>query len=345
MRGATIPISSNHLGDRCALGFFGLPRSFSTLVLPSVVLNLLWTNPTCDVFVHFYEVNEETSGRFNPGGRVDSTQVYWLESAVKKLHDLMGKTSGTQDLPSVQLISDNDESFWGKHGKAVEHYLTAVNPDDGNPRYFPYKTTTYDNMTVLNIVKQWHSIQSVFGQIQESPKFYSKVGLFRLDTMFLTPTHLDQLDQAIVDDSQPNVVVAGFARHPVNDRMIYGSAEGVKVWATQRFRLLEQRANANVDPGYCMHSERFMNKSLFPAIEQAGVSINTDTGSCFLRTRANDQLLLSDCYQHGYARGWERREDVLQRVQHILERSCVSIDTTSSGFETIRCVDREAQED
>ena len=71
--------------DRCALCFFGLPRAYKTMVLPSIVRNLLLPNArhNCDVYVHYYRVFAEAVGRRNPGRAIDPDAVLLLEEAAK----------------------------------------------------------------------------------------------------------------------------------------------------------------------------------------------------------------------------------------------------------------------
>ena len=48
--------------------------------------------------------------------------------------------------------------------------------------------------------------------------------------------------------------------YPVNDRMVIGSYEAVKIWATQRFDLLDDYVMHKVPkPGLGMHSEHYLN--------------------------------------------------------------------------------------
>jgi hypothetical protein len=89
---------------------------------------------------------------------------------------------------------------------------------------------------------------------------------------FLTPIdHIASLDRDEMDVHNQHAILAPFGKHPVNDRMIYGPLEGVKVWATKRFELIENRVQLRQDPGFEMHSERFLNATILPAIQELGV--------------------------------------------------------------------------
>jgi hypothetical protein len=97
-----------------------------------------------------------------------------------------------------------------------------------------------------NLVKQWYSIDSVFALMETTSQqlnnvSHSRVGMFRSDAMFLTPIDVSLLDRDEMDVQNRHAVLAPFGKHPVNDRMICGPLEGVKVWATKRFELVGKR--------------------------------------------------------------------------------------------------------
>jgi hypothetical protein len=283
----------------CALLFFGLPRAYKEMVLPSIVQNILIPNARheCDIYVHYYHQRAETAGRYNPGGAIDPDDIFLLKQAaidVAKHHGYGGR------LPHVAFVNDTELSFGKKRGTSLDKYQNTTDKK-GRPLYFPWKDKGWQTSSLTNMVKGWHSIDSVF-QLMETTSAqqlhnfsYSRVGIFRSDVMFLTPIDIAALDRDRMDVHNQHVVLAPFGKHPVNDRMIYGPLLGVKVWATQRFELIEKRVQLHKDPGYEMHSERFLNASLLPAIQKLGVSINTNPDICFLRTRADKSVLLRDC--------------------------------------------------
>ena len=114
------------------------------------------------------------------------------------------------------------------------------------------------------------------------------MGIFRSDAVFLTPIdHIASFDRDEMDVHNQHAVLAPFGKHPVNDRMIYGRLEGVKVWATKRFELIENLVQLRQDPGFEMHLERFLNATILPAIQELGLSLYTNPDICFLRARAD----------------------------------------------------------
>jgi hypothetical protein len=139
--------------ERCAVLFFGLPRSFKDLVLPSLEKNLIAPNAryNCDYFVHYYHRTEEPEGRANKGGKLDPTEILLLEDAVKraaaaktrKLHD---------DIPTVQFLNDTEDSFWATRNNTIQKYRNTKDKD-GNYLYFPWKALSYHYPSSLdNIV-------------------------------------------------------------------------------------------------------------------------------------------------------------------------------------------------
>ena len=279
----------------CALLFFGLPRAYKEMVLPSIVRNILIPNARhqCDIYVHYYHQHAEKAGRGNRGGAIDPNDILLL----KKAGIDVAKDHGGR-LPRVEFVNDTEKSFWKKRGTSLEIYHNTTDQED-RPLYFPWKTTFLKD-SLTNIVKQWHSIDSVFTLMETTSQLlhnvsYVRVGMFRSDVMFVTPIDIAFLDRDKMDVHNQHVVLAPFGKHPVNDRMIYGPLEGVKVWATKRFELIEKRVKLHLDPGFEMHSERFLNATILPAIKKLGVSLYTNPDICFLRTRADKSVLRHDC--------------------------------------------------
>jgi hypothetical protein len=104
--------------------------------------------------------------------------------------------------------------------------------------------------------------------------------------------------------------------------MIYGPYEAVKVWSTKRFELIEERVQDPEAAGMVIHSERFMNESVFASIEELGFSRHLNPDICFVRTRASSVILFNDCLRAGATRGFPDERHSVRRVQEIYGKQC-----------------------
>jgi hypothetical protein len=318
-RSYSLQAPSISYNGRCALLFFGLPRAYETMALPSIKRYLLEPNARhhCDVFVHYFHKISESAGRRNRGGTIDPQEILLLEGVARNMSD------ATPIL--VEFESDTDESFQEKLGSTLQKYHYTLGKD-GKPAYFPYKQASWERSSLDNMIKQWHSIQSVFQLMETNSKIYNKtydrVGMFRSDAMYMTPIDISRLDLGVTDTYNQYAVVPSFSQYPVNDRMIYGPTQAVRIWATQRFQLIEDRVKQAADPGYEMHSEKFMDTKIFPTIEnRSNTSIHLNQDICFARTRADYSVMVGDCRKRGTTRGWEH-VNTKNLVESIVGRPC-----------------------
>jgi hypothetical protein len=313
---------------QCALLFFGLPRAYKEMVLPSINIHLLKPNARhhCDVYVHYFNKTRESAGRRNPGGTIDPQEILLLEEAARDIssspNDIDNDNDDTPIL--VEFASDTDESFQEKLGSTLEKYHSTLGKD-GKPAYFPY-TAGWHRSSLDNMIKQWHSIQSVFELMETTAKKYNKtydrVGMFRSDVMYMNPIDISRLDLGVPDTYNKYAVIPSFCRYPVNDRMIYGPTQAVQVWATQRFQLIEDRVKQASDPGNEMHSESFLATQVFPTIENHyNIPIHLNQDICFARTRSDYTVMVGDCRKSGTTRGWKRVNDK-NLVESIVGRPC-----------------------
>jgi hypothetical protein len=322
-----------HNGDRCALLFFGLTRSYKDMVLPSLIENVLKPNVRhgCDVYAHFYKQETEETGRNNEGGDLNPDDIFLLEEAVHSVareyyetvllqHDyqvLPGNSRPRYESPVVAFTHDTPLEFSERRSEQLKRYLNETIEHNGKQvyAYIPWakKNKNFMNESLTNVVKQWHSIQSAFQLMDYTSKLqnisYSRVGMFRSDCLYVTPIDIASLGGSsnVSSSTQTGGEVAsmaaegqlprydvgnqffvtpGFALWPVNDRLVYGPYDAVKIWATKRFDLVEESAKSQNNPGYTMHSERFLNTTVFPAMEGLGFGHVSNGFICFLRTRA-----------------------------------------------------------
>jgi hypothetical protein len=325
--------------NRCAILFWGLPRSYRTLVLPSIIQNIILPNRMykCDYYIHYYYQHEEIAGRSGQGGIINPDDILQLKDAI---YNITNPTSSSSYRPTIQFINDTETQFWFQYSELIETIRTTKDAQNKNYLYFPWKAKTYQHPTTTdNIIKMWHSIQSVWNlmmlsasqqQLQLSSSsnipYYQQIGMFRSDVVYLTPmdiyenpeekakkNHHDQQQR----QQKPFVVIPNFGNYPVSDRMIYGHYDGVKIWATNRFDLLHTHVNwiYQYDSGWGLHSERYMNYTIFPYIRSNGTTtitlpsntINNDQKEkdvitivrhptmCFVRARSDESIWMNDC--------------------------------------------------
>jgi hypothetical protein len=337
--------------DRCAINFFGLPRAFESLVLPSIIKNIITQNSGCDYFVHYYHKNKEAEGRSGAGGMIDPTAVLLLRDTVHQEAMRHGNEDAT--LPIVEFVSDTEEEFWERYSVLIEKIRTTK--VDGKFLYFPWKETTYAYPdTTDNIVKMWHTIQSSYELMErvaaQKNIEYDIVGMFRLDVVYVTPINIreNQPSNPFNDGSVPPATITNFGNFPVSDRMIYGPREAVKAWATQRFPQLDRHVELMLkqEPGWGMHSERFVYYSLFPLIQNI-TTIRQHPTICFFRARADETVWVSDCSNENPSiaapsiikdllQGNRTLHDV---VQEAIGRPCVDVNPTkfSTFVLTLSC--------
>lgn len=154
--------NASWMDRRCAICFFGLPRSFASMVLPSLTRNVFLKNARygCDYFIHYYHRDMEPGGRAGEGGKLNPDEVLLMKQRIKGAAKRAKQTHNRE--PIVIFVKDTEEEFWQKRGALVEKYRTTKDTN-GNYLYYPWKAVTYHYPESLdNIVKQWYVINTVF---------------------------------------------------------------------------------------------------------------------------------------------------------------------------------------
>jgi hypothetical protein len=256
----------------------------------------------CDYFVHYYQVDHEAAGRSGAGGTIRPDDILLLEKALMDLQQQQQQSSHQQPLLSpytstIHFVKDTNDTFWERRGDIVHQVRTTRN-SDGTLVYWPYADTSLVYPTGTdNVLKMWHSQQSVWELLDsyatQHAIHYDRVMMLRSDVFFVTPLDIFRGDIH-------KVLIPGFASFPVNDRMVAGPMEAVRLWASSRFALMEKHATQTIplkDPGFGIHSERFLYHTLFPTIQHHGFAIQQDFTICFLRARSDGTLWATDCAQ------------------------------------------------
>lgn len=259
-------------GDTCALLFFGIGRKFEDIVLPSIRTNILEANPTCDIFVHTYNITKA------PGGRIgeDGSGIINVSEIL-----LLGDKS--------QIMLETEEDF--KRQRDVEYYRTV----------FPRPSRWIYPSSIDNMIRQWHSIEKVWSKMEaheeKRQERFDLVGLFRLDVLYTHPIFLgDASGVAIIPLLMYKPSRTKHSWGGYNDRSFYGKREYASPWATERFNsvplyLQWQKSNDQYDEKNGLHSEDFLRWMLvfqFPT-PLAMKPI------CFMRVRSSGMIMRDDC--------------------------------------------------
>jgi hypothetical protein len=203
--------------ERCALLFFGLPKHLKDISLPSIRKYIIKANPNCDVYAHTYNVtsvSNERNGEKNVPIHPEDISCLTKEYAIDSVEDF--------------LIAHN-----------LSYYRSV----------FPYEEPWIYPTSMDNLIKQWHSINQVWRLMEDSKVDYQRVGLFRLDVLYVHEISISEReDVAVVPDFRKS--------GGMNDRMFYGTRDHAEVWATKRFDRVQSYLDTYQDRG--LHSEKFM---------------------------------------------------------------------------------------
>jgi hypothetical protein len=345
----------------CAILFFGLPRSYKSLVLPSIMENVVKPNLRhgCDYFVHFYNVSLETSGRSSlHGGEVYPSDVYLLKTVIRTMVDEFNhnRTGPVLSMPHVGYASDTDEEFLVARGHLVEKYSTEKAAGSDRLVYVPKNEPV---SLVANVIKMWHSQTSVWNLMKNyttNKGPYDRVAVLRSDVVFMTPVDVwssgklvnrsevsrykgsrDHMEY-IPDANNSFVVIPGFSKWPVNDRAIVGPAKAVEIWASDRWRRIEGYVRTKAKKGQGILDEPFLAAAVLPAIKAEVpqvADIVEDESWCFARARVDSYVWILDCDKR-----FETAEGARKVIQNILHRNCseiLSYNIKTMGREQIQC--------
>jgi len=157
-------------------------------------------------------------------------------------------------IPHVGFKSDRIETFWEKYADLLRRIRTERD-DMGRYLIYPWEAATYTRSTTENIVKMWHTIQASWDTMRfhagAQGISYTRVAMLRNDVVYVTPIDIYEVRPGKKDEDNRVAVVPGFGRYPISDRMIYGPAHAVEIWASHRFKLLDKHVKwvLKNDPG------------------------------------------------------------------------------------------------
>jgi len=250
------------------------------------------------------------------GGQIQGEDVFLLEDALRETYDRFGKSKGK--IPNIYYTNSTMEEFEYDRHSVMAKYERALD-ENGKYLYFPYNAAWEYPQTMRNMVKQWHSIDAVWENMvhirkRQNQKKYSRVAMLRNDVMYVTPFDIYKLPNNERDVNNNHFVIPDWANYPVNDRMVAGPYNAVKVWATQRFARIDQHVRTYPSKGWGMHSERYMDSTILPAMKKRGnFTLAPDPNLCFLRARADGSVWIQDCQE-------SIQEDLEPKVMQLLEK-------------------------
>ena len=261
------PFLENHTKENrtCALLFFGLPKRFRQIIYPSIEKNILNINKNCDVYLHTYNVSHSPRNIRNkePKAEFNLKDVYIL---------------------TENVIVNTEKEFL--KARNVTYYR----------QYFPPKNRSWIYpISMDNMIKQWHSIDSVFNYMESTSlskyntkQYYDRVGLFRSDQVYLSPINISDGD-AVIPEYGWNV-----PNTEINDRFFYGLYDYAKIWATYRFTSVEDYMhNSPVARITKLHSESILYYIMDKSLPE-GTSLETRK-MCAKRVRSTGRKE-NDCW-------------------------------------------------
>jgi len=121
--------------------------------------------------------------------------------------------------------------------------------------------------------------------------------------------------------------------------LIYGPAGAVEIWGAKRFNFIEEHVKKVQKEGLGIHSEMYLQRTIFPKIQQAGFVLEASPDMCFLRARADESVWLNDCSEDI---GDIVSDDYCARViEGTLRRNCTTSRLTGgaslSGVIQLKC--------
>ena len=296
--GGLSTISSSSESKSCALLFFGLGRKFKEKVYPSVKKYILDENPNCDVFVHTYDVNKAKGNREGEDNGDSSSRIHSEELL------LLFTDDGVVD--NTRIVFETESDFANK-----VKYKKYRN-------YFPEPSAWEYPTSMDNMIRQWHSIESVWTLLRlketENHNRYDRVGLFRPDVVYTHPITIINNNSSNTTHKEERAVIPSMMYKCTkwcgyNDRMFYGDRMYGELWANHRFDNVDtylryQQTKRDIGDSYYnklglsgLHSEdymRFLLTEKYPTIPLTVKDI------CFQRVRSNGLILEGDCnIMHG----------------------------------------------
>ncbi|KAL3924984.1 MAG: hypothetical protein SGILL_000708 [Bacillariaceae sp.] len=194
-----------------------------------------------------------------------------------------------------------------------------------------------------------------------STQQYTRVAMLRLDVVYMTPIDIYKVpndptpntygvrstekgsfwknglagpiqrsDYYFYDLRNNHAVIPGFASFPINDRLIMGPYDAVKIWACDRWKWMEYYVETVLKKRknlakFGLHDERFIANVVVPKIRKlTSVRVMVDRNMYFFRVRADGSIWILDCpFQ-------DARFKEPKKLELLLGRSCLPVQKSSN---------------
>lgn len=220
--------------ENCALLFFGVPKCFEQASM-SIKKNIVDMNPNCDIYLHTYNLTVLPG---NPRNKERQVKV-----DIKKVYQLTNNVTMTD---MEEFSKRRNLTYYRKHFPTVGAWSYPVSMD--------------------NMIKQWHSIESVWNYMETTSQqfyqpnntnnkyYYNRVGIFRIDQIYLNPINISN---SIAVEGDFNMK-GEEKKLMTSDRLFYGLYNNARIWATGRFPYVESYLKLLMGKKRGLHSESFL---------------------------------------------------------------------------------------
>lgn len=290
--------ASSRVGNPpCAINFYGsslsnIASSYETLVLPSIVKNIILPNVgyECDYFAHYYidnGSNNEDEGKENDKEDEDEDSHPTEAVLLQEQMDLIARKKKLSRVPSVAYVQETGEDIMKKYEGLIRDQMMLTS---NNSEPIQYYTGIESNSTqlkqIITAVKRWHSMEVSWKIMEQSAApsssggdyQYERVAMISSDVVYVTPMDIFRDGYGNLDNENEYAVIPTFSSESpaaATDYMVYGPAETVKLWATNRFELLKisgdlHSPSSSSSLNHLLHPESFWEHALFPQMKEWG---------------------------------------------------------------------------
>eukprot|EP01082_Thalassiosira_pseudonana_P003319 g3426.t1.1.5e174189 g3426 g3426.t1 contig12:2045619-2048359(-) len=275
--------------QRCAILIHGTPRSFLSIVLPTLERNVIKPNAryNCDYFVQFHVQNyDEVPSYPGRSGFVYSNDTYQLEQVVlTAAHDVNSAYN-----PTIRFVTSTNEEVFNRH----EVFLLKTHllkDKGGNWLYFPDKIRSWDGLQLA-----WDLLET---RQTEKGVNYDHVVVLHSDVAYPTPIDIygevERKKSLTISDAPTKHLRDSTMEGRYRKRIVYGSNDAVKIWSTGRITQLDSFVNWLANEEFGTEEDVFLSDFVLPLLKEAGVSVQYDSTICTLDAFPDESVSLVGC--------------------------------------------------